>query len=502
MDHLENKYKDLFHNEQLPDDGFDSEGLWNDIAENLEEEKSSDNKILPVFLILLFLGLGLIGFFFLKEKKSNPLQEKVVELENSESTVTENDKTIFTQVETKEEKETAQTAVQQPRIKSEQKEKIAEVKQSILTKQTEQLNTTSIPKVSNKLSSNIRTNFTPLEDASIELLSTTNQIESTLNAINQSDQNVLAGNTILEKSAVEKANTSNNDQTDIAKSLLTKSELIQLPFLPITLMESDINYFADQPILNFVEPPLQKNRKRNSLAWKMDLWGGVNTTKLKYKSENSSDLAALLEQGKKKELALSFGANAALVLKDRWLISSGIEYHQLMVKFEYEDKKNILVPKENQLLTVWLDALTNDTLNTSYGDTTVDAVATREIVNYNKYHKFSIPFEIGFQQKTGKVTYGILTGAVLSFNVFQTGKTLNKGAEITSFDQNSSTRTFKKFDMGFRVSPFIAYHLSEKMTFNIRPQFNWQFNSSFDDTDIKITAQQLNLNFGIGYYFN
>jgi len=254
-----------------------------------------------------------------------------------------------------------------------------------------------------------------------------------------------------------------------------------------------------------------KPKKNESIVWHIGILGGANVIDIKYGSEDVPllpELARLKTVSEKKEYGTTLGIQTGVLLKNRWLINSGIEYHQLWSKLDFEEQKNIQVLKENQLLKVWIDQFTGDTLQKYYNDTLVNAVAYRDLLHHNKYRKFSIPIEIGIQQDYEKFIFGLTAGAVFNFTTLQSGKTINKDQEVIDFEKDDSTAPFKNFDIGFRISPSVGYQLSDRWTISLQPRWDWQRKRAeksdliiFDVNQLSINVNQFNLNVGLKYSF-
>jgi len=64
MNNLEKEYHKRFHNQQLPNEDFDAEGLWDEIAQELPPETPRPaGKYWRALAILLLVGVGLSFYF-------------------------------------------------------------------------------------------------------------------------------------------------------------------------------------------------------------------------------------------------------------------------------------------------------------------------------------------------------------------------------------------------------------------------------------------------------
>jgi len=71
MAHIDNEFNKRFRNQQLPNDDFDTEGLWDAISEDMDSGQAppdthiSITKWLSGLVVLLVIG-GMLGVFYLK----------------------------------------------------------------------------------------------------------------------------------------------------------------------------------------------------------------------------------------------------------------------------------------------------------------------------------------------------------------------------------------------------------------------------------------------------
>lgn len=475
MSHIEDEYKDRFKNEQLPNDDFDMEGLWDDISGDLDQDASSKRRVrFPWFLIfiigLTIFGLGIFSEYVWDNSSTTNLSEN------------ENKKEMSTPVSSNLKSYNNTTLVPNHLIEDQSS-----------------TNLSSSEKVSTNSFNENKSLIQEKRNYSSNKLTEQILIQNSEERENEQNKNLDTSNTI-EQPIVKKQNT-------IPAFSKTHLQVVTIPnrasLLDYTQKE---NLLFKNPMYYFSTIESNENEGENhlnSLKWKVGLFAGSNVSNFNFNSKAYASSILVKEQNIESQFGYTFGVNTALVFKDNWVISSGLEYQQLSSKFDFEQTQNIEVPKENQLLRVWIDANTNDTINTLYGTDTLTGTNTRKVVHYNQYSFLNIPIELGFQNNRGKFLYGLSAGITLNFSLQQSGRTLDKDDMITYFDNNSSAAHFSKFGLGYRVNPIVGYQLSKKWNLMLRPQINWQVNSIFNDNeDFKIKTRQLNFNIGVEYNFN
>jgi len=514
MAHIDNEFNKRFSNQQLPNDDFDAEGLWDSISEDLDNGQAvpSDGSIftgrwIAGSIMLLFI-LGILGIIYWKSV--NPVITQNADNQVDNIIQTDSNNTIIAPSNSKENNPS-----------------------NIYTNNNESTNTVQIISPKDEAKKQIDTSDKARSKASSNPFSTHNDTQKmtpskpilspeillikTQNTSNKITPPNLPSIPTNNSSAFSTDNVeTNNFLKSPIDNMLTDSQLVgstnenqvavsfsTLPAIVVFIEDTPQNQLQPtiQPILELYENEGLKPQKSQHFQWNVGLTGGINTLRFNHQSDNYNDLADLKNTTAKQDLGTSYSINTGLVFKYRWLLNSGLEYHQLWSKFDYEEVQEIQVLKEGQLLQVWVDAVTGDTLNALYGDTLVNATSTRTVLHHNQFQRVSIPLEIGMQETNGKFIYGITAGTVFNFTHKQSGRTLNKSGEMVDFNENDTTAPYKSFDIGLRASPLMGYQLSENWSLSLRPQWTWQRNTSFDDTDIKTGFHQINLNLGFRYSF-
>jgi len=523
MAHIDNEFNKRFGNQQLPNDDFDTEGLWDAISDDLGNVQAAPDgyflggKWIIGLSLLLVIG-GIIGMIYLTSDDTVITQKIENNIDNNTPNTIQND-AMITPSNSKENTslniQTNSESLNTTSIISQENESKAA---SHVTTHTGAPDTHTTPYSNNntqKITSSKQTSFT--ENTPIPFTNDSNKTEGSdrpLISTNNSSK-TLIGNEIKVNPTKPSNNNSvgNSTKTFIdnpvidSPTISTKNSIeVSVAALPsiVALVESNSSnssVLLASPTLEVPDNEQHKVQRNLPIKWQADLFGGINTRYTNHQSNDYSDLADLKNTTAKQDLGTSYGINAGLVFKDRWLLNSGIEYHQLWSKFDYEEIKQFQVLKEDVLLRIWVDAATGDTLNTLYGDTLVNAISTRTVLHYNQFQRVSIPLEIGVQQNHGKFLYGITAGTVFNFTNQQSGRTLDASGEIIDFSGNDATAPYKSFDIGLRVSPLVGYQLSENWSLTLRPQWTWNQNTNFDDTDIKIGFHQVNLNIGLRHSF-
>ena len=264
-----------------------------------------------------------------------------------------------------------------------------------------------------------------------------------------------------------------------------------LPFLECRIRSMNI----EKPLLNGLSRTnnAPQKHKTQNIDWQLGISSGLNTMKMNYASDSSAAIATLKNQTEKGQLGWQSSAYLTVVRNDKWRFSTGLAYQQYYSKLDYKQEKTIQVLKKNQLLQVWINTSTGDTLQTRRGDTMINALSTREVVHHNAFQQLSIPLTVGIQNHRGNWIYGIHTGVVLNITLAQSGKLIDDKGEFQVFSNGDALAPLRKSSMGAEVSPFVGYSFTPKWSIECHPQWSWQVNKSIGTAKAQIHQFGLNL---------
>lgn len=539
MNRIEDKFKKKYSQQELSNDNFDTEGLWDSISDDLDNgtpiKRSSLGMYVSIILLFALISAGFI-YHFLPQSSNN----SIVDIATADNSITDNTSTTinnidriidnpsdFNQIGSKgiksnnsrveesyqplsqfenSSKSIAKDTNTKPTTKLNEKKQIAESKSNTIAayQATEYL-------ISNQEA--METANTPITPHNT-ITGKDNRATTNLEKTNPKNQTANNHESFFNKERSEKQSIENRtgvDNTNLKevlpfsdndvhvnsslRSALNTTKATTLQLYPIhrefiLQIEDQIRDYQDT-----LDPTTSK------ISWEVNLWGGINTLNQNFISTSLSDLATLKNQTEKNTSGKSLGLQTSIIWNNRYLLSTGIEYHDLWSKLDLKLTTPIQVWKENELINVWIDEASGDTLNTEYGKVLVDADSTRTVIHHNRYRRLSIPIELGIQHQIAKYTLGISAGAVLNFTRFQSGKTFNENSDLVVFDSNSSARTMNPFSMGLRITPQLGYRIGNNLALKITPQWTWDSNSSFDGTVLRIGFHQFNLNMGVSYIF-
>lgn len=499
MENLENEFKRRFQNQEITDSSDQSDDLWDAISEEVDKAKNKPKTRLLYLWFLLFVMVAFSGGFYYMTIDQNSLMTSQDDSSNFEMENHSEKK-----LETKRSDQLTPPNIFNSKKHSKVKEKPDNL---ILLNRSENDKLTPPTKQKER---NEKVN--KLESIITDTFNSENHLAYS-NGKNYELKNKKIGERGISYLQAEN-NSQRSIQSDEIKndiSLATNKfkflnsnfhvvdALDELPSIPIKLtgINEDLVKLSSLDI-NDSTNLLKKSAKK--LQWEIGLSGGINQLAFKYNSTAFSDIVSLKENSESTLIGTSFSVNTKALFDEKWVVSTGLEYHKFSQKFEFEQQTLGQVLKENQLLTIWVDASTSDTLGQRFDDTLVNSRTIRNVLNYNDFRQISIPIEFGWQHSSQKWIYGIMVGGVLNFTTRQEGKSLNLNGEIAEINQGIDSAPFKKIAIGLRISPFIGYQINEKWSLSLRPQAAIQSSGySVDQLELRSRLRMFNLSFGVNH---
>lgn len=490
MGRVEDKLKNRYSNQEFTNDGFDSEDLWNNITNELDEPKIQPNAINKKNILLSILSIALL--LLIVALALNPSESDTIVVsnqvnENKNNLKTENTNTnnpLVNKEDTKLNSQVSNTIISN--IKSVKKEAILKNNLTNQINSNNYENNSSGHSFEKQYSTN---NYTTNTKEKVDIQRKTANSNSKL-LFDQSqdftDSKLASSNNEINNSKIQKDEypTTSNEE----KSILLNPEILSKKYFYLK------NPLTVSSPINFIE-----NKKSRNIYFEVGILGGLNVNKIQYKSDDLLNLVNSKKASESIVVGQNYGVESSIIIKEQYTFSMGLEYSQLWSQFDYDNTTAFQETRTNQLLKVWVNNSTGDTIRSEYGDAIINGTVRRQITHYNSYKKFSIPFEIGIRKQINKLEYGLRTGASLNFTTAQAGRTFDKNLKIVDFNKEGSVAPFNSFAIGIRLNPYIGYRFSDNTTFRIHPQWSWMSGNNFDGTDIKLNINQFNLNFGVVY---
>jgi hypothetical protein len=264
---------------------------------------------------------------------------------------------------------------------------------------------------------------------------------------------------------------------------------LELKDSPSVTLDKEVSLVGEDQILAKSEAP----------ELYLQLYSGINIMDTNYKGVGLDQLVDLKNQSERIFPSTQVGIKADLKLKNGLTTHLGLEYQRHRSIFEFEKEEPISVLLEDQLIKVFIDGITLDTLAKEFGSMLVDGLETRQVIHNNRYETLGIPIGVGYNKQIGNIVFGIEGGVYLGFTLDQNGKTLNASEQIVSFDDQSADRQLNDVMVGYRLAPSLAIQANSNLSLEIRPEINGFSSQQIGDSSVQSSPLVLKMNLAVKY---
>ena len=269
-------------------------------------------------------------------------------------------------------------------------------------------------------------------------------------------------------------------------------------FQTLSLLPNQLLPFSAKENFNERIKSSKEIELKNSSRWSVEVFGGTNIKIFDYHSTANRELADLKNNTDKIFLGYQFGINLGYQLNPNTILQTGINHQRSWSKLNHEFMNSETIQKRDQLIKVWIDANTLDTLNVQRVDTTVNLTSRHKVVHFNKYEKLSIPLLLGFQKNLNRFSVVLFVGPTFNFYTDQVGKHIDDEGSLSIFS-NDEDPIFKKFQLGASAKLGLYYHWNDKLDLFVSPQFSFESNNGLFDDAFGLRTYHLEGNVGVRY---
>lgn len=191
----------------------------------------------------------------------------------------------------------------------------------------------------------------------------------------------------------------------------------------------------------------------------------------------------------------TFGLMLERELTPHWNIGTGLEYSRYWTKFDYEATYAGQQRLENVLLS-YVTNTSGDTLETTYGDTLVDATIYRRVLHHNLYATLSVPVEVSWNTSHKRWTVGAGFSAVVHIRLDAQGRNLGAEREIIDLP-HPDYDPYPTVGLAGRVRPFVGYSVGARCRLEFAPAFTFQRMRSVPSANLSSWTGSVSLRWGL-----
>lgn len=234
----------------------------------------------------------------------------------------------------------------------------------------------------------------------------------------------------------------------------------------------------------------------HSPLFELSLFNGVNQLFLNQNNSIDNVHNSAIDQANSLSNGLSVGIGFSLVTKKNIFFDIGIEYHELYSKFSIRDTTYEDRLVENYNTKVWVDANTGSILKMETNDVIVEDTIIHRLVQHNHFSSYALPISAGFRIQKDFLAVDFSLGVSYVMTKRHQGVSLSDQISVSKYD----TQNFHSVGIGLDCEFLVS--VSENIFLSINPRWRYLSPIGFHSDSFNTSAQQVNLNFGVGYKFN
>ncbi len=328
-------------------------------------------------------------------------------------------------------------------------------------------------------SQNIQQVTTNKNDKTIE-----NSSRSIDNLNQNSNQNIASSNKTEIPTNFEISNLASND----VKQNLVINFLALLPMSPLVYQTNALK------IKNKVVPNPKIEQQKEGSKNMLYAFAGGNLGLSKYGTNNVGMLKADYE---KDVVDKSFGLGFERKIFGNYSIDAALLYNKIHSNLDYVSMSKYSEQRDNVLLSIEINTITNDTTNRVYGLGTVTGTKTRTVHWNNIETTVNIPITIKRNFNFGKLDLGIGLGPSLNYSLSNTGRTFVQLDSLTTIANDYH----KKFYVGATGLTTISYSLSKNFDVGLRASIFMPFGVIENSAATSVRRSLLTGGLYVGYRF-
>ncbi len=259
-----------------------------------------------------------------------------------------------------------------------------------------------------------------------------------------------------------------------------------------------LKYEKEIPAINTTALiPTQKRQNQNS--FEIYAGAGLFLTRQGFSAKNSNFENHKLQREKSESPLETYYFDIGLnyFLNKKTFTSIGLSYAQWYDKFvySYEQEKDYFINNALLKVIVHMPSGMEDRI---YGDTTIAGVEKVNVTHFNQYSSTNLSLMAGhYLLQFDKFSLGISGGLDWSFKTSVKGK-IASPSTTGILELNSSSFIYEKsFGLGLSASIHADYHVTNRLTVQLRPAGSYYFSSITDD-NYGVDAKWYRLGMAVG----
>ncbi|MFK7806204.1 MAG: hypothetical protein AB8F74_00255 [Saprospiraceae bacterium] len=247
--------------------------------------------------------------------------------------------------------------------------------------------------------------------------------------------------------------------------------------------------------------PIQKQRKWH---YAIGAYGGVGRVSDKLNANIESENPLYLAEREKTETQLesvSLGLSLTAKYKSHLSFRSGLEYHRIARRFNYEVNQIDSDRVPNTILSTYINNTTGDTFYET-GTITNTSSNTFEKEVFNYFHRLDVPLMLGYTTNGKRFRFGLEAGVHVNALLYRKGKILLDNEQSPFYDLNNDESKWYRTNVG--VTPVLqsslSYRVGPRMEIHTSPYYRFNTTYSSSKSNVRERYSDFGVQLGLKYW--
>lgn len=197
----------------------------------------------------------------------------------------------------------------------------------------------------------------------------------------------------------------------------------------------------------------------------------------------------------------SIGLSVSAQMKNKISFRSGLEYHRIARRFNYEESLITYDTIPDEVLTLYVNNTTGDTI-LDKGEFVNTHTQGYEKETYNYFHRLDIPLFVGYTFKKGRLLLGAEAGIFANVLFQKKGEILNSTEGRSFYDLKEDEAQWYKTKVGLTpaVQMNFGYEFAPGVEAYCSPYYRFKTTYSTDANQVKEAYSDFGVQLGVKYW--
>jgi len=229
--------------------------------------------------------------------------------------------------------------------------------------------------------------------------------------------------------------------------------------------------------------------------------GKVNSDWTFNEERDNSEYFATRKSTEKQLESSSIGLSFSAQMKNNISFRTGLEYHRIARRFNYEENLTTYDTIPNAILKLYVNATTGDTI-IDRGEFINTHTESYEKETYNYFHRLDIPLFVGYHFKKGRFLLGVEAGVFANVLLRKKGELVGNTEGRSFYDLKKDDAQWYKTKVG--VTPALqmnfGYEFAPGVEAYCSPYYRFKTTYTTSANSVKETYSDVGVQLGVKYW--